>query len=162
MKKIIIILLSFTMSLMAQDVKTELQNTLKKLKKCYVKTGEEAMELALSDDGREYHKNYRGAVYYWCDNGYFTYVQDGFTGDFIRGEVCKSGDTYAFGSCESSKNVIWFQLQVYEHDNTWGGWINENDKYGMFIKTMKPESTRAYGEKLMMDLYYTFASRWHK
>lgn len=163
MKKIIFIILSFTVTLMAQDVKTDLQKALKKLKNCSVQTGKDAIDLALSEDGQKLHEKHRGAVYYSCDNGYFTYIQDDFAGAFIRGEICKKSNTDSpmFGTCPDSKSVIWFQLQVYEYNDTWGGWFNETDANNIRIKSTKTKNSKTYGEQLMMDVYHTFASRRH-
>lgn len=161
MKKIITLILIMAAFAMAHDVKVDLQNALKKLKNCYLSTGEEAIELALSDDGREFHKMYTGAVYYSCDNGYFTYIQDRIKGDFIRGEICKKSksDSPMFGICPDSKSTIWFQFQVYSHNNKWDGWFNETDANDIRIKSIETESTKIYGEKLMMDVYHIFASK---
>ena len=165
MKKIIIlIILSFAVTLMAQDVKIDLQNALKKLKNCHVQTDKDALDLAISEDYIDKFKMYNAAVYYSCNNGYFTYIQDSFNGSFIRGEICKKNNTDEpmYGICPDSKSIIWFQFQIYSHNNTWGGWFNETDDIGMFIKSITTENTRTYGEKFMMDIYHTFATRRHK
>lgn len=160
MKKIILIILSFAITLMAQNIKVDLQNALMKLKNCDVSTGKNAIDLALSEDGQEYHKNYSGAVYYSCDNGYFTYIQDSSKGSFIRGEICKKSktDSPLFGNCSDSKSIIWFQFNVYTHINSWDGFFNETDDNEMRIKSLDTKNTKIYGEKFMMDVYHTFTS----
>jgi hypothetical protein len=145
MKKILILIIIFSTSVMAHNIKKELSNFVKRLNNCSVYTKDEALELGLSKDGRELHEHYSGAVYYSCHNGYFMYVQDIVKGSFIRGEVCKTGEYDIIDGCHKSDERIYFLLMTYK--DTWEGRFIEIDRNGMRVKDFDIEKyTRDYGE----------------
>lgn len=156
MKKLILIvavLLSFAVA----DVETEIVKSFTKLGRCDKPSkGKEALEWGLSTEGIEFHKDYSGAVYFYCEKGYIFYVQDDVNGSLFRGEVCNNGEFDYVEGCSSSS--AWFMLYTFM-DST-GGYFLKDDKYGMRIKDESYRDTEYNGKRMFNRLYNSLRLRY--
>lgn len=147
--KNIILIISVLISFAVGNVETEISRSFKKLGKCDISNGKEALEMGLSAEGIELHKYYSGAVYFWCDKGYIFYVQDDVKGSLLRGQVCNIGQYDYVEGCSSSS--AWFMLDTFR-DST-DGYFLEDDKYEMRVKDERYKDTKYNSKKMFIRLY---------
>ena len=165
MKKLIsFILIAVAFAFSANNqIQQKITKSIKSLKNCSVYVGEEALNWTFSEAGKEMHKD-ANAVYYWCDNGDFLYVQDDLNGSVIRGHVCKNGHYDYVNGCPKASS--WFEIMSIRDSKTFSfksnssGHFLEDDDYGIRIEDVNFSNEEfEFGQNLMLGIYKNFKKK---